>query len=74
MIFLRDHFGSDAAHSSAAGTASGIIGPPWKQSSPTCPRFAVFTTEEEAAAVGDDRMRKEDEVERTTKGQMRHIR
>ena len=30
---------------------------------------AVFTTEEEAAAVVDDRMCKENEIERTTKGQ-----
>ena len=31
--------------------------------------LAVLTTEEEAAAVVDDRMCKENEIERTTKGQ-----
>ena len=71
MNLLMVRLAQTRPHSAAAGTASGIS-VPFGNSRAHVQDLAVFTTEEEAAAVVDDRMCKKNELSEPRRRKMRH--
>jgi len=69
LNLLKEYYASDAAHTAAVGAASGIVGLLETIESDMTKTLAALIADEETAAAEYDHMSKENEIERTSKGQ-----
>merc|ERR1719319_91236 len=69
LNLLKEYYASDAAHNAAVGAATGIVGLLETIESDMTKTLAALIADEETAVAEYDHMSKENEIERTSKGQ-----